>query len=214
MVERRCTSKAKKEIETSARNAKLYRSMVKLIAETFSRPLSGSKRVKNRLAIVAHAAVAFSVFSGIAVAEVELAPVFTDHMVLQRELPVPIWGTAASGEKLTVSFAGQKLETTANDQGRWMIKLKPMKTSKTGQEMIVRGSNTIALSDVLVGEVWLCSGQSNLAGKFSPTKGPIADSKVPEKIPSGSGSCQRTARGNHSRPLRREGAPGLHTTSE
>jgi sialate O-acetylesterase len=106
-------------------------------------------------------------------------------MILQRELPVPIWGTAASGEKLTLSFAGQRLETTADEHGRWMIKLKPLKTSKTGQEMIVSVSNTIALSDVLVGEVWLCSGQSNMAGKFSPTKGPITDSKIPEKNHSG-----------------------------
>lgn len=141
--------------------------------------------MQKRLAVVAHAMMAFSAISGIAVAEVELDPVFTDHMVLQRELPVPIWGTAAPREKLTVSFAGQKLETTADDQGRWMIKLKPLKTSKTAQQMIVSGSNSIALSDVLVGEVWLCSGQSNMAGKFSPTKGPIADAKVPEKYRSG-----------------------------
>ena len=74
--------------------------------------------MQKRLAVIAHSVLAFSAVSGIAVADVELDPVFTDHMVLQRDLPVPIWGTAGPGEKLTVSFAGQNLDTTADDQGR------------------------------------------------------------------------------------------------
>jgi len=94
-------------------------------------------------------------------AEVKLNALFTDGAVLQRELPVPIWGTASDGEKVTVSLAGQTAATTAKD-GRWQVKLQPLKAGGP-HVLTVEGTNKLEVKDVLVGEVWLCSGQSNMA---------------------------------------------------
>jgi len=100
-----------------------------------------------------------------------LSPVFGDHMVLQRERPVPVWGCAAPGAKITVSFAGQSVETTADKAGRWRATLAPMPASKEGRTLTVTSTSTfnlqpstsnLKLSDILVGEVWLASGQSNM----------------------------------------------------
>ena len=95
-------------------------------------------------------------------AKVILPKILGHNMVLQRNKPVPVWGTANKGEKVTVSFAGQTKTTVANDSGRWEVKLSPMKASEQGREMIISGTNTITLKNILVGEVWLCSGQSNM----------------------------------------------------
>ncbi len=94
-------------------------------------------------------------------AEVKLHALFTDGAVLQRELPVPVWGTANDGEKVTVSLAGQTATTTAKD-GKWQVKLKPLKAGGP-HVLTVEGTNKLEVKDVLVGEVWLCSGQSNMA---------------------------------------------------
>jgi sialate O-acetylesterase len=104
-------------------------------------------------------------------AEVKLASPFTSHMVLQREMKVPVWGTAAPGEKVTVEFAGQKKSIVAAADGKWRVDLKPLKASAEGRTLTVTGSHTgqpIQLDDVLVGEVWLASGQSNM--DFSVSK--------------------------------------------
>ncbi|WP_158277547.1 sialate O-acetylesterase [Opitutus sp. ER46] len=101
----------------------------------------------------------------VARAAVELASPFTSHMVLQREQPVPVWGTAAPGEKVTVQFDRQQMTTTADDQGQWRVQLAPLAASSEPRVLSVRGAGAdevIELSDVLVGEVWLCSGQSNM----------------------------------------------------
>ena len=102
------------------------------------------------------------VLSSTTVAEVELNPLFTDHMVLQRDLPVPVWGTAASGEELTVEFAGQSVKATADEQGAWKAELAPLAASAEPRDLVVTGSNAITLQDVVVGDVWLASGQSNM----------------------------------------------------
>ncbi len=95
-------------------------------------------------------------------ADVRLPGFFTDHMVLQRHMPVPVWGWAEAGEKVVVSLREQKAETTASADGKWMVKLAPMPAG--GPYVLkVSGNNTIELEDVLVGEVWLASGQSNMA---------------------------------------------------
>ena len=94
--------------------------------------------------------------------DVTLASVFTSHMVLQREKPVPVWGTAAPGETVVVEFAGQKLNTVADPQGRWRVSFAPLKLNRDAQSLVVAGRNRIVLDDVLVGDVWLCSGQSNM----------------------------------------------------
>jgi sialate O-acetylesterase len=98
-------------------------------------------------------------------AEVKLASPFTSHMVLQRDMKVPVWGTADAGEVVTVEFAGQKVSATADADGKWRVDLKSMKASAESRTLTVTGSNTaqpIALDDVVVGEVWLASGQSNM----------------------------------------------------
>jgi len=94
--------------------------------------------------------------------EVTLNPIFGDHMVLQREKPVPVWGKADPGEKVAVSFGGQTQVATANSEGRWAVTLKPMPVSSASRILNVKGKNEISISDVLVGDVWLGSGQSNM----------------------------------------------------
>jgi sialate O-acetylesterase len=94
-------------------------------------------------------------------ADVKLPPVISDHMVLQRDAAAPIWGSASPGEQVSVSIAGQAKTTTADAQGHWQVKLDPLKVAE-GLTLTVTGKNTITIQDVLVGEVWLGSGQSNM----------------------------------------------------
>lgn len=95
-------------------------------------------------------------------AEISLAPLFQAHAVLQRHQPVPVWGRAAPGENVNVEFAGQRRSTIANNDGRWEVTLSPLDTDPIGTDLIVSGKNRLVAPDVLVGEVWLCSGQSNM----------------------------------------------------
>lgn len=95
-------------------------------------------------------------------ADVALAPLFQDHAVLQQGKPVPVWGRADAGEKVTVTFAGQTAQATAGADGRWILYLDTLPASTTPAELVVSGKNTVTVRDVLVGEVWLCSGQSNM----------------------------------------------------
>lgn len=92
-------------------------------------------------------------------AEVKLSKVFTPHMVLQRGMAVPVWGTAAPGEKVTVAFAGQSKTATADDKGAWSVKLDSLQASAEPRTLTI-GSQKI--DDVLVGDVWVGSGQSNM----------------------------------------------------
>ncbi len=95
-------------------------------------------------------------------AKVQLGVPFTNGVVLQRDRAVPVWGTADAGEKVTVTFAGQSVSATAAADGRWCAKLAPMKASCEGRTLTVKGqSDAKTVSDVLVGEVWFCAGQSN-----------------------------------------------------
>lgn len=94
-------------------------------------------------------------------ADVGVADIFSDHMVVQRNIPVKVWGTADPGEKLYVSFNGQKLKTKADKNGKWSIVLQPMKAGGPFK-MIVHGKNEIIFEDILIGDVWICSGQSNM----------------------------------------------------
>ena len=97
-----------------------------------------------------------------AMAEVTLPPVLGNGMVLQRDLPVPVWGWADAGEKVSVTFADQTKITKAGDDGKWMVKLDPLKANNKAASLTVTGNNKISLDNVLVGEVWICSGQSNM----------------------------------------------------
>lgn len=93
--------------------------------------------------------------------EVSLSGIFSSNMVLQRGKNVPVWGKAAPSEKITVSFNGKTAETTADEKGSWTAVLPAMDVVKEGKELLVRGANEIILKNVLVGDVWLVSGQSN-----------------------------------------------------
>ena len=93
-------------------------------------------------------------------ADVQLAELFNSHMVLQRDSAVPIWGTAAPGEKVAVTFSGQNVTAIADADGKWEIQLVPMKYGGPFT-LTVQGRNTLVFDDILVGDVWIVSGQSN-----------------------------------------------------
>ncbi len=116
---------------------------------------------KLRLSLAAQFFAALALTTSAAWADVRLASPFADHMVLQREMSVPVWGWAESGEQVTVSFAGQKVTATAAADGKWTVRLAKL-TAGGPFEMTVAGKNTLTLKDVLVGEVWIASGQSNM----------------------------------------------------
>jgi sialate O-acetylesterase len=101
-------------------------------------------------------------FASMAQAEVSLPTLFSDHVVLQRNMPVPIWGTAAPGEVVEVQFSGQTKTTIADGSGNWSLNLDPMPASLAPSTMTVSGANVISVQDVQVGELWLGSGQSNM----------------------------------------------------
>ena len=117
-------------------------------------------------------------------ADVTVSKVFGDHMVLQRDIEVPVWGWAEPGEEATVEFAGQKKSAKADKTGKWMVRLAPLKASSKGGALVVRGPSFakasssaeatadmtagmqgagVTFTNVVVGEVWLCSGQSNMS---------------------------------------------------
>lgn len=95
-------------------------------------------------------------------ADVALAPLFTDHAVLQREKPLPVWGWADPGEHVTVTFGDQTVGTTTGPDGRWSVVLSSLPASSVPAELVAAGKTTLRIIDVVVGDVWLCSGQSNM----------------------------------------------------
>jgi sialate O-acetylesterase len=102
-------------------------------------------------------------------AEVKPNSLFSDNAVLQRGMAVPVWGTAANGENVTVTFQNQHVSTTAKD-GKWMVRLKPLEAGGPFT-MTIEGSNKIELKNMLVGEVWACSGQSNMGWTLKDSAG-------------------------------------------
>lgn len=106
-------------------------------------------------------------FAGNLSAQLKLANVFSNDMVLQRDQEVRIWGTADKGALITLQFAGQTKQATTAMNGKWMIGLSPMPVSAQPQEMQVSaGAEKITLKGILIGDVWLCSGQSNMEYTF------------------------------------------------
>lgn len=105
-----------------------------------------------------------------ALADITLAPLFRDGAVLQRDQPLVIWGRAAVAERVEVKFKSQSAVVIAGADGRWKVVLKPEPASATGAELVATGANTVRVRDVLVGEVWLCSGQSNMAMMLRSTQ--------------------------------------------
>jgi len=103
-------------------------------------------------------------------ADLWLPAVFSDHMVLQRDLPIPIWGTAAPGAEVTASLAGKSAVATVGGDGRWKIEFPQLAAGGPFQLEVSAGSATRSYQDVLVGEVWLCSGQSNMDFTLAKTE--------------------------------------------
>ncbi|MBM4049900.1 MAG: sialate O-acetylesterase, partial [Planctomycetes bacterium] len=148
----------------------------------------------GKIGIVALAAAVTSA----AWAEVKLAKVFGGNMVLQRDMKAPVWGWADPGEQVTVEFAGQKKTATADAKGAWKLTLDPLPASAEPRTVTVTGSiqnQESEIQNVLVGEVWLCSGQSNMQWSVTQSADPekeVAEAKFPQirflsipRVPSG-----------------------------
>ena len=114
--------------------------------------------------------------SGSARADVALPRLLTDHMVLQRDRPVHIWGKADPGEQVAVALEGRAQTARADDLGRWSVYLSPLPAGGP-YEISIQANNSIKLHDVLIGDVWLASGQSNMEFKLSQ------DESAPVEIP-------------------------------
>lgn len=108
------------------------------------------------------AAGALLVMGSMVRAEVRLPEVISNHMVLQKDIPLPIWGWADAGEEVTVTLGDASVKATADGAGKWMVKLPAVKTAGGPHEMTVKGKNEIKVSNILIGEVWAGSGQSNM----------------------------------------------------
>jgi sialate O-acetylesterase len=117
-------------------------------------------------------------------ADITLPKIFSDNMVLQRNKTIPVWGWANPREKITVQFDHQTRKATADQNGRWLVKLDN-ESAGGPYQLIVKGKNTVTINDVLVGEVWICSGQSNMEmpiegwGKINNYKEEIANANYP-----------------------------------
>lgn len=105
-------------------------------------------------------------------ATLRLPSVIGDNMLLQRDMDAPIWGWTAPGGQVTVDFSGQTKKAKADKTGKWMVRLSPLKTNAKASTMkITSGEETITVKNILVGEVWLCSGQSNMEWTLSKSEG-------------------------------------------
>jgi sialate O-acetylesterase len=137
----------------------------------------------NQRLIIGRIKGAFIFFTGIFClaitlsAEIRLPSVIGSHMVLQKDNPIKIWGWAEPGEGISLAFAGQRAQTTADGDGAWEIQLEPMNSGHGPYKMTITGtqSSAVHLDDVLLGEVWVCSGQSNMEWPMWRTHSPIPE---------------------------------------
>jgi sialate O-acetylesterase len=118
-------------------------------------------------------------------AEIKPSPLFQDGAVLQRDKPVPVWGKTGPGGKVTVSFAGQSKTSTADSGGRWQVTLDPLTTSAEGRILKISGDGSpdLEIKDVLVGEVWLGSGQSNMQWSIAQARKEDQDMAAAGPVP-------------------------------
>ena len=111
-------------------------------------------------------------------AKLATTPIISSDMVLQREKPVYIWGTADAGERVTVSFGKQKVKTKADAMGKWLITLQPMKANAQPQNLVIKGKKeSLIYNNVVVGEVWIAAGQSNMQYSMKRHKAFVAPAK-------------------------------------
>jgi sialate O-acetylesterase len=126
--------------------------------------------------------IALLALAGTAFADVQLPGIISDHMLLQRDVPVRIFGKALPGEAVTVAFRGRTAQTVTDPLGRWEVWLQPL-TPGPAAEMTITGANKITIADVLVGDVWVGSGQSNMQWAVRQADNPdaeIASAKFPQ----------------------------------
>lgn len=116
----------------------------------------------------------------------KLPPLFGDHMVIQRNRDIPVWGWAKPGESITVEICGKKKTSKADEKGEWIVRLKPLPAGGP-YELVISGSKTLKFQDVLIGEVWVCSGQSNMDmtvdsawGKVLNAEKEVAEANYPQ----------------------------------
>jgi sialate O-acetylesterase len=102
-------------------------------------------------------------------ADVKLPAIFSSHMMVQRDVPFHVWGWADAGEKVSASFAGQTAEATADASGKWSLTFAPVSKGEA-LSLSVTAKNSVQLDDLIVGDVWICSGQSNMGMKVSESK--------------------------------------------
>ena len=114
---------------------------------------------------------------------VTMNALFSSGMVMQHGMPAPVWGTAGAGENVTVQFNGQTKSVVAGSNGAWKIILDSMAVSSTPLQMTVTGANTLTITNILIGEVWLASGQSNMSFPISTIGGPNIDSAKAANYP-------------------------------
>src|SRR5262245_13527584 len=136
--------------------------------------------MKTRLAAILF--VTILALSAAGFADVQLPGIISDHMLLQRDVPVRIFGKALPGEAVSVAFRGQTVQTVTDGTGRWEAWLKPLTSGPAGA-MTIQGPNTIAIADGLVGDVWIGSGQSNMQWPVSQSDNAdaeIAAAKFPQ----------------------------------
>ena len=126
--------------------------------------------------------------------------IFGDHMVLQQDALVPVWGIADPGEKVTVAVGDKSVDTTAGNDGKWRVNLPALTATSDPTTMTVTGNNTLKFEDVLVGEVWFCSGQSNMAVPL--TYADVSGTEVPK------------ADDRHMRFFQVQGPPGIEPSGE
>lgn len=126
------------------------------------------KKLRYTFALTALAVALW--LAGTPVYALNLSRIFSDNMVLQRDIPVKIWGWADPGQEVEVSFAGQKQSAKADEGGKWMVTLDPLKSSTEARELTaIAGGQQVVIKNVLVGEVWICSGQSNMEWTIANT---------------------------------------------
>ncbi|MDA3799794.1 MAG: 9-O-acetylesterase [Kiritimatiellae bacterium] len=116
-------------------------------------------------------------------ADVTLPAIFSDNMVLQRNIKIPVWGLATPGEEVTVTLGGDSAKVKADADGYWRVDLRKRAASNEPQAMVVKGKNTITVSNLLIGDVWICSGQSNMAmtvGRCKDVETELKNSDFPE----------------------------------
>lgn len=135
------------------------------------------KKIRNT--VLTSFALLFLFFT--AIADVKLPKIFSSNMVLQQGMEIPVWGRANPQERVAVTFNGKTVRTRANNEGEWMVKLSEQEYGGP-HDLIIKGKNTIELKNVMIGEVWICSGQSNMQWRVDQSnnaEAEIAAAKYP-----------------------------------